>query len=104
MVIAGVSVIPVGTGTPSASEYVARAIRALKQQKSVKYQLTAMGTILEGDLQEVFEVAGRMHDSVFDTDVKRVITSITIDDRRDKKLTIEYKVQSAMKKLGKSQP
>ena len=38
--------------------------------------------------------------SVFGEDVKRVVTSITIDDRRDKKLTIDYKVQSVMKKLG----
>lgn len=100
MVIAEISVIPMGTKTPSASEYVARAVRAIMQQKNVKYQLMAMGTLLEGDLSDVLEAAKRMHESVFGKDVQRVVTSITIDDRRDKQLTMDYKVQSVMKKLG----
>ncbi|MBI4186628.1 MAG: MTH1187 family thiamine-binding protein [Chloroflexi bacterium] len=100
MVIAEVSVIAVGTGTASASQYVARAVRVLREQKSVKYQLTAMGTVLEGTLSEVFETARKMHEAVFGQDVKRVITSITIDDRRDKELTMDYKVQAVLKKVG----
>ncbi|MDO8577737.1 MAG: MTH1187 family thiamine-binding protein [Dehalococcoidales bacterium] len=99
MVIAEVSVIPMGTNTASASQYVARAVRVLRQQKIVKYQLTAMGTQLEGKLDEVFEAAKKMHESVFGEDVNRVITNITIDDRRDKELTMEYKVQSVMSKI-----
>jgi uncharacterized protein (TIGR00106 family) len=100
MVIAEVSVIPMGTKTPSASEYVARAVRVLAQQKNVKYQLMAMGTLLEGDLDAVLEATKRMHESVFGKDVQRVVTSISIDDRRDKQLTMDYKVQSVAKKLG----
>ena len=99
MVIAEVSVIPMGTKTPSASKYVARSVRAIMQQKNVKYRLMAMGTLLEGDLSDVLEAAKRMHESVFGKDVQRVVTSITIDDRRDKQLTMDYKVQSVMKKL-----
>ena len=100
MVIAEVSITPVGTGTPSASQYVAKAVKTLQQQKGVKHQLTAMGTLLEGELGDVFEAIRSIHESVFGQGVKRVITSITIDDRRDKQLTIEYKVQSVMNKLG----
>jgi len=100
VVIAEVSVIPVGTKTPSVSEYVAKAINELMQQKNVKYQLTAMGTILEGELGQVLDVVKRMHESVFGEEVKRVVTRITIDDRRDKRLTMDYKVQSVMKRLG----
>ncbi len=100
MVIAEVSVIPIGTKTPSASEYVAKAIKVLMQEKNVKYQLTAMGTLLEGELSQVLEVAKRMHDSIFGEEVKRVVTRITVDDRRDKELTMDYKVQSVIKKLG----
>ena len=99
MVIAEVSVIPMGTKTPSTSQYVARAVKTVIQQKKVKYQLMAMGTLLEGDLGDVWEVAKKMHESVFGKDVQRVVTKITIDDRRDKQLTMEYKVQSVMKKL-----
>ena len=99
MVIAEVSVIPIGTKTASVSKYVAKAIKALIQQKNVKYQLTAMGTILEGELNQVLDAAKRMHESVFGEEVKRVVTRITIDDRRDKKLTIDYKVESVREKL-----
>lgn len=99
MVIAEVSVVPMGTMTPSASQYVARAIRVLKQQNRIKYQLTAMGTLLEGELSEVLEAARGMHESLYDQHVKRVITTIRIDDRRDKKLTMSYKVESVMEKL-----
>ena len=100
MVIAEVSVVPMGTNTPSASPYVARAVKALRQQKTVKYHLTAMGTQLEGELGEVFAAAKKMHGSLFGKDVQRVVTHIIIDDRRDKELTMEYKVQSVMSKIG----
>ncbi len=99
MVIAEVSVIPIGTKTTSTSENVAKAIKFLMQQKNVKYQLTAIGTLLEGDLNPVVATAKKMHENVFGDEVKRVVTIITIDDRRDKKLTMDYKVQSVMKKL-----
>ncbi len=100
MVIAEVSIIPIGTKTPSVSESVAKAIKTLTQEKNVEYQLTAMGTIFEGELSQVLDVVKRMHESVFGEEVKRVVTRITIDDRRDRKLTMDYKVQSVMKKLG----
>ncbi len=99
MVIAEVSVVPIGTKTPSVSEYVAKAIKVLREEKGVKYQLTAMGTLMEGELDEVLEAAKKMHECLFDEDVKRVVSTIKIDDRRDKKLTISYKVESVMRKL-----
>ena len=57
MVIAEVSVIPIGTKTASASKYVAKAIKAIGKQDKVKYQLTAMGTILEGELKDGVNIA-----------------------------------------------
>ena len=74
MVVAEVSVIPIGTKAPSTSEYVAKAIKTLMQQKNVKYQLTAMGTLLEGELSQVLDATKRMHENVFSEEVKRVIT------------------------------
>ncbi len=99
MVIAEVTVVPIGTKTPSVSEYVAKAIKVLKEEKGIKYQLTAMGTLVEGELDEVLEAAKKMHECLFDEEVKRVVSTIRIDDRRDKRLTIGYKVESVMKKL-----
>jgi len=100
MVIAEVSVLPVGTGSPSVSQYVARAVKAIGQQKGIKHQVTATGTILAGELADVLEAVKKMHESLFDGKVKRVVTILRLDDRRDKELTIGYEVDSVMKRLG----
>lgn len=99
MVIAEVSIVPVGTKTPSVSKYIAGAIRVLEKQKKVKYQLTAMGTILEGELNQVLAVVSKMHESAFGEGAQRVVTRLTMDERRDKDETADYKVQSVMEKL-----
>ena len=100
MVIAEIALIPMGTKTPSVSEYVAKTVKVLSQEKGIKYQLTAMGTIVEGELDRVLEAVKKMHQCIFDEGVKRVVTTIRIDDRRDKVPTMGYKVESVMKKLG----
>jgi uncharacterized protein (TIGR00106 family) len=100
MVIAEISIVPVGTSTPSVSQYVAKAIGVLGQEKNVKYKLTGMGTILEGTLADVLQAVRRMHEAVFDTQIKRVVTTIRIDDRRDRESSIQRKMQSVIKKLG----
>ena len=46
------------------------------------YEITVMGTIIEGTLDELFTLARRLHDVVFSRTVKRVVTVIKIDDRR----------------------
>jgi len=99
MVIAEVSVVPVGTKTPSVSEYVAKAITVLRREKDITYELTAMGTLVEGQLDKVLGAVRKMHECLFDDEVKRVVTTIKIDDRRDKELSIRYKVQSVLEKV-----
>ncbi len=98
MVIATVSVVPVGTKTPSLSGYVAKALRAVTQAEGVNYQLMSMGTILERELDVVLAAVSKMHETLFDPEVQRVLTTVTIDDRRDKKPTMAYKVESVMRK------
>jgi uncharacterized protein (TIGR00106 family) len=100
MAIAEISIVPIGTGTPSVSQYVAKAIKALGRKEGVKYKLTGMGTILEGNLTDVLEAVREMHEAVFDTQIKRVVTSIRIDDRRDREASIQRKVQSVTQKLA----
>lgn len=99
MAIAEVSIIPLGTKTASVSRYVARAIRALRQEENIKYEITSMGTIIEGDLEEVLRVVKKMHQSTFGEEVARVITTIKIDDRRDKPLSPSGKIESLLKEL-----
>jgi len=99
MAVVEVSIVPVGTGTPSVSSYVACAVRVLANQKELKYQLAPMGTVIEGDLDKVLSVVQKMHQSVFGENVQRVLTIVVIDDRRDKTSTMESKVNAVKKKL-----
>jgi uncharacterized protein (TIGR00106 family) len=90
MIIAEFSVIPMGVGT-SASQYVNVAIEVLKETK-VKYEIGAMGTTLEAkDLETLLSIIKETHEAVFRSGAKRVVTTIKIDDRRDKAETIESK-------------
>ena len=99
MAIVEVSVVPVGTEAPSVSSYVARAVQLLQEERDIKYELTAMGTIIEGDLERLLALVKRMHQSAFDAGAERVVTSVKIDDRRDKPITIDGKVASVKEKL-----
>ena len=99
MAIAEVSVVPLGTQSPSVSRHVARAIRVLEQEKYIKYETTAMGTIIEGDLDRILAVVKKMHEGIFGEGVARVITTVKIDDRRDKAQSMKAKLDSLKKKL-----
>ncbi len=99
MAVAEVSIIPLGTRTPSVSKYIARAFSALQDEPNIKYELTAMGTIIEGDLEDILRVVKNMHEATFGEGVRRVLTTIKIDERRDKPLSMNGKVASVLQKL-----
>lgn len=99
MAVVEISVTPLGTGSPGVSEYVAGAVKILRDS-GLKYQLTPMGTIIEGDIECIFPVLLRMHQAPFDRQAVRVSTLIKIDDRRDcPDHTMEHKVQAVMNRL-----
>lgn len=100
MVIAEISVVPVGTVTPSVSQYVVRAVGVLEKRPELNYTLTGMGTIIEGELKDVMDACREMHESVFGEGVQRVVTTIRIDDRRDRSSSAEGKIQAVSKKMG----
>ncbi len=99
MAVVFVSITPIGTGTPSVSRYVAGVERILRGT-TLRSQLTAMGTIIEGDLDEILAVIRRMHEHPFTEGAVRVSTFVKIDDRRDRpEHSIEGKVRSVEEKL-----
>jgi len=55
--------------------------------------------VLEGEWDKVMGVVKKCHDEVM-KDAERVLTSITIDDRKGKELRIEKKLESVEQKLG----
>ncbi len=93
-VIAEIHVVPLGTESASLSRYVTACLDSIKGAKDISYQITAMGTIIQGSLERVLELAQKMHETPFAMGVKRVLTTISIDDRRDKLITIESKVKA----------
>ena len=98
MAIVFVSVAPLGTGSTSLSSYVV-GVESILRDSGLKHSLNAMGTVLEGELDEILPVLRRMHEHPFTQGAMRVSTLIKIDDRRDKVATIEGKVRSVMEKL-----
>lgn len=101
MAVVEVTVVPVGTPSSSLSEYVAGCVSLLKEADGVTYQLTPMGTIVEGELGRLLELVRRMHEEPFTKGVGRVVTTVRIDDRRDKELTMAGKVAAVEARLGK---
>lgn len=98
MAVVEISIVPLGTEGTSLSAYVAKALTILRKT-SLRYELTAMGTIITGDLEEIWEVLKQMHESCFALDAPRVLTQIKIDDRRDQVGTPEQKIRSVTDKL-----
>jgi uncharacterized protein (TIGR00106 family) len=100
MPIMEISIVPLGTGNASVSKYVAKAVNILKKQRAIKYQLTSMGTVIESaSVTNLLNIANKMHKTVLNGNVQRVVTAIKIDDRKDKKLTAEGKIISVENRL-----
>ena len=101
MPIMEIAVVPIGTQSPSVSSSVARVIKILEGRDDIHYALTSMGTIIEADsLHTLFDIAHAMHTTLLQEEhIHRVLTSIKIDDRTDKKITMGSKTQSVRNKL-----
>jgi uncharacterized protein (TIGR00106 family) len=85
-------------GELSLSRYVAEVVKLL-EKKGVKYQLTPMSTIIEvSSVSEGFKIIEEAHELMFKLGVKRVSTTIRIDDRRDKRRHMEDKIKSVLEK------
>ncbi|OJT56991.1 MTH1187 family thiamine-binding protein [Bacillus licheniformis] len=100
MAIADVTIIPIGTETPSVSAYVAEIqtiLEGFKKEGKINYQLTPMNTLIEGELSDLFQVIQTIHKAPFQKGIHRVATNIRIDDRRDKKTTMEGKLASVQR-------
>jgi uncharacterized protein (TIGR00106 family) len=83
VVVAEVSVFPLGTESPSVSRYVAAAVREL-EASGLKCARGPMGTTVEAETpEEVYAAVARAQAAVFDLGIGRVYTVIKMDERRD---------------------
>lgn len=92
-------IIPVGTGE-ELKEYLAK-ILAVVEKSELDYQLTAMGTLLEGEWEEIMFVVKKCHDEIKKLS-ERVVTEIIVDDRKDMKGRLKGNVLEVEYVLGKN--
>ena len=86
MALLQLTMIPMGEGV-SVGDYVVEIQKRLEEEKAV-FHLEDMGTILEGDIQDLLKLLGKIYETPFEQGAVRVVTNILIDDRRDKDIHI----------------
>lgn len=97
--LAEFSIIPVGKGE-SMGDSIAGVLKVV-EQSGLPYKANAMGTIVEGEWEEVMALIKKCHDQVLSS-APRVLSTINIDVRPSKpgdRLT--EKLKSVEKRIGK---
>jgi uncharacterized protein (TIGR00106 family) len=93
MITAEVSVVQIGAGI-SESEVVKKFIEGLRKSK-LKIIPGSMCTAIEArNTGQLFEAIDKAHNGLFENGVERIITTIKIDDRRDRDSTIHHKLEA----------
>jgi uncharacterized protein (TIGR00106 family) len=96
--LAEFSVTPVGAGVHLSKE-IAKAIRVVKES-GLDYQVTAMGTLVEGSAEEILRVIGKAHQTLL-RDNERVYTRIVLDEfQKETPGRLRSKVAKVEQELG----
>jgi uncharacterized protein (TIGR00106 family) len=98
MAIAEVSVVPIGTGSTSLTRYIVACLK-VAEEAGLAYEVHGMGTVIEGDVRDLFNVLLKIHEAPFQAGAVRVVTTIKVDDRRDKEASTKSKVEAVSKKM-----
>lgn len=98
MVLLEFSMSPLGKGE-SVGKYVSRSLQII-DASGVDYRLNPMGTVLEGEWDEVFKVVKRCYDRMR-RDCNRISCSIKVDYRKGATGRLSAKVASVEKRLGR---
>lgn len=93
------SIVPLGAGS-SISEQVAEVLRIV-DASGIPYKINPMGTVVEGEWDKIMKLIRKCHKTVMKNH-ERVVTTLTIDDRKGKKSRIDQKVTSVERRAGKS--
>lgn len=92
--IAQLSVYPIGEGT-SLGRFVRKGVKVI-EQSGYPYEVGGMSTAIEvPDLNALFELIEKVHAAHAAEGAKRIVIDLKVDDRRDKRATIETKKASA---------
>ena len=99
MVLLEFSMSPLGKGE-SVSKYVSRSLDII-DKSGVPYRLNPMGTVLEGEWDEVFAVVRKCYERM-KKDCNRVSCSIKVDYRKGHSGRLVSKVASVEKSLKRA--
>ena len=93
------NILPLGRGRSIGND-IADVVKII-DASGVDYKLTAEGTILEGNWDQLMDVAKKCHDEMRKK-TDRVVTIMHADDYADRTGRLGGAVESVTKKLGKS--
>jgi len=96
MVLLEFSMSPLGKGE-SVGRYVARSLDII-DRSGVPYRLNPMGTVLEGEWDDVFGVVGKCYERM-KKDCNRISCTIKVDYRKGHAGRLKSKVSSVERRL-----
>ncbi len=96
MLLAELCFTPLGKGA-GVSDYVTRCVKII-QKSGLEHQLTAMGTIVEGEIADVLSVVQQCFDALC-VDCERVTCTAKFDYRHGRSGRIESKVKTVESKM-----
>jgi len=92
MVHVSITIIPLGVGT-SISHYVAKTVEILEELGYKPIVGPAETSFEIPSLEQLGIVLRKIHDTLHAMGVQRIITTIMVDDRRDKHQPLEAKAE-----------
>ncbi len=98
MVLAEFSMFPTDKGE-SVSEWVSQIIGYI-DSSGITYQLTPMGTVLEGEFQQVMDVISGCF-KILEPQANRIFSTVKIDYRRSDGSRMKSKMEKIESRLGK---
>jgi len=99
MVLLEFSMTPLGKGE-SVGSYVTRSLDII-DKSGVDYRLNPMGTVLEGEWDEVMGVVKQCYERMKE-DCPRLSVALKIDYRQGSERRLSAKLESIEKKLGRT--
>ncbi len=98
MVLLEFSMAPLEKG-PSVGDFVARSLQIV-DESGLDYRLHAMGTLVEGDIDQVLGVLKKCFEAMA-ADCDRITCTAKLDYRRGHSGRLQAKVASVEEKLGR---
>lgn len=98
MILLEFSMSPLGKGE-SVAPHVAKSLEII-DQSGLEYRLNPMGTVLEGEWDQVFDVVKKCYEEMR-KDCPRITATIKVDCREGTRGRLSSKIESIEKILGR---